>query len=117
MSEVKRVHYKINGTESPVIHLECRTSEEQAEARQLARASYPGESAWRDKAIVDLYEWMQASNNYSKTIQIWAAVYIRCGTCARGFAAWCEECEIGPEDDLPAWLEAAKKIVLEKRWI
>lgn len=77
----------------------------------------PDHTLWRAKAIVDLYEWMQASDDYNKTIQIWAAVYIRCGTCARGFSAWYESCEVGPEDDLSAWLEAAKNVVLEKRWI
>lgn len=77
----------------------------------------PDDTLWRAKAIVDLYEWMQASDDYSKTIKTWAAVYIKCGTCARGFSAWYENYEVGPEDDLPGWLEAAKNVVLKNRWI
>ena len=70
---------------------------------------------WRAKAIVDLYEWMQASKDYRKTVELWAAVYIRCGSCLRGWQDWCAENPIG--DDLPAWIEAATRIVTEKRWI
>jgi hypothetical protein len=90
---------------------------ERTERVEIKNPEAPDLTLWRAKAIVDLYEWMKASDDYNKTIQIWAAIYIQCGTCARGFSAWYEECEVGPEDDLPGWLEAAQKIVTEKHWI
>jgi hypothetical protein len=84
---------------------------------EFKRPEAPDLTLWRAKAIVDLHEWMQKSKDYRKTVDLWAAVYIKCGTCYRGFLAWYEEFDPGPEDDLPGWLEAAKRIVTEKRWI
>jgi hypothetical protein len=87
------------------------------EHNKIVRFEAPDLTLWRAKAIVDLYEWMQASNDYRKTVDLWAAVYIKCGTCHRGFLAWFDECEVGPKDDLLEWLKAAQEIVTEKRWI
>jgi hypothetical protein len=92
-----------------VVERNTRVKFKQPEATDL--------TLWRAKAIVDLHEWMKTSKDYRKTVDLWAAVYIRCGTCYRGFLAWYDECEVGPEEDLEAWLESATKIVTEKRWI
>ncbi len=73
--------------------------------------------AWREKAITQLREWLAVSKDHRKTIETWAAVYIKCGTCARGFAAWYEDFDPGPEDDLEAWIEAAIEVITRNRWI
>jgi len=70
---------------------------------------------WRAKALHDLREWMLAAQDRAKMIDLWAAVYIRCGACLRGWQEWVAENPIG--DDLPAWIDAATKVVTEKRWI
>jgi hypothetical protein len=77
----------------------------------------PSEDAekWRAKALTDLQDWMLASSQPSVTIETWAAVYIRCGRCLTEWRQWCEENPVG--NDLPGWLEAAQRIVTEKRWI
>ena len=107
MTEIKRVHYKINGTESPVIHLECRSPEEQAKARQLAKAAYPGESAWHAKALADLETFGSKAT--------WAEVYIRCGRCKREWDAWLAKNPV--TEPLDEWIAKAKSVVMEKRWI
>jgi hypothetical protein len=78
----------------------------------LARPDRPD---WRAKALADLREWMLASSQPSVTIETWAAVYIRCGRCLTEWREWRVENPIG--DDLPGWLELAKAIVIEKRWV
>jgi len=65
------------------------------------------DKTWTDRAMKDLAAFE------SKTT--WAEVYIRCGRCKREWNAWLAENPIG--NDLPGWLEAATKIVTEKRWI
>jgi predicted ATPase len=114
MTEIKRVHYKLNGTESPVIHLDCRTIEEAQEANRIATSNCADVEQWKDKAFADLREWMDASKDYRKTIETWAAVYIRCGRCLTEWREWCEANQVG---DITAWIDAASKVVTEKRWI
>ncbi len=72
---------------------------------------------WKQKSFSEIKMWLAESKDYRKTVETWVAVYIQCGTCYRGFLAWLDECEIGPEDDLPGWIESAVQIVTEKRWI
>jgi hypothetical protein len=70
---------------------------------------------WRKKAFSELSQWMLESKDYPQTADLWAAVYIQCGSCLRGWQDWCAANPIG--DDLPGWIEAATRIVTEKRWI
>jgi hypothetical protein len=70
---------------------------------------------WQESAIATLREWLASSKDHPKTADLWAAVYIQCGSCLRGWQDWCEGNPIG--DDLPGWIEAATRIVTEKRWI
>lgn len=72
---------------------------------------------WRAKALADLAEWMKISQDYSRTVKAWAAVYIQCGICADGFFAWYENCDMGPEDDLQIWLTEATKVVTDNHWV
>jgi hypothetical protein len=72
---------------------------------------------WKQKAFIELKEWLAESKDHAKTIDLWAAVYVRCGRCARGFRAWYESCEIGPEDDLESWIKAAIETIEKNRWI
>jgi hypothetical protein len=70
---------------------------------------------WTAKGLSDLREWMLASQNTAKTICTWQATYIQCGACLLAWQDWCAANPIG--DDLPGWIQAAQRIVTEKRWI
>lgn len=72
---------------------------------------------WRAKALAELAEWMQQSQDYDATIRTWAAVYIKCGICEQGFFGWYADCKPGTQDDLQAWLEQAAAAVTENHWV
>lgn len=82
---------------------------------KLEKPETPDLTWWRNQGIRHLQEWMQESSNYDKTIEIWEVCYVQCGSCLRSWREWKAENPIG--DDLPGWLEAAKNVVLKKRWI
>jgi hypothetical protein len=88
---------------------------ERTQRIKFEKPDAPDLTLWRAKAIVDLYEWMKSSKDYSQTADLWSAVYIQCGACLRGWQDWCADNPIG--DDLPGWIESATRIVTEKRWI
>jgi hypothetical protein len=67
---------------------------------------------WKADGIQKLREWMDKSKDYSKTIETWAAVYIRCGACYRGFQEWVKENPIAE-----GWTERAIETIEKNRWI
>ncbi len=69
---------------------------------------------WKADGIQKLRQWLAESKDHSKTIETWAAVYIRCGRCLTEWRAWCEA---NPITDLAAWIDAASEVVAAKRWI
>jgi hypothetical protein len=88
---------------------------ERTERVEIKRPEAPDLTWWRNQGIRHLQEWMEDSDNYDKTIEIWEVVYVQCGSCLKSWREWRVENPIG--DDLPGWLELAKAIVTEKRWI
>jgi hypothetical protein len=80
---------------------------ERTERVEIKRPEAPDQAAWREQAFEALETWRNKRS--------WAAVYIRCGSCFRDFSSWMESNEI--DQDSPEWVEAAKKIILEKNWI
>ena len=62
---------------------------------------------WREKALADLESFENKS--------IWAEVYIRCGRCKREWDAWLLENPVS--DLLDEWVEKARAVVTENRWV
>jgi hypothetical protein len=74
---------------------------------KFERPELPNQSEWRQQALEALVEW--------RNKQSWAAVYLNCGRCYRGFIEWLEaNPAVEPLDE---WLSKAKSIIAEKRWI
>lgn len=71
----------------------------------------------KEIAIEKLRCNLSISDDYTKVIKEWTGRYIHCSRCRRGFLAWYERYDPGPEDDLETWLQAAESIITEKRWI
>jgi len=69
-------------------------------------------SEWKRKAFNELKEWLAESKDHTKTIDLWAAVYIRCGSCARGFQDWVKD---NPYSE--GWTERAIETIEKNRWV
>jgi hypothetical protein len=67
---------------------------------------------WKAKAFTELRQWLTESKDHSKTIDLWAAVYIRCGACFRGFQEWVKA---NPYSE--GWTERAIETIEKNRWI
>ena len=67
---------------------------------------------WKEKAFSELKEWLAESKDHAKTVDLWAAVYIRCGACYRGFQGWLKENPISE-----GWTERAIETIEKNRWI
>jgi hypothetical protein len=70
-------------------------------------------ASWQAKAFTDLRIWLNASSDKQKTVEAWAAMYLSCGACYRGFMAWAAGCKAETVGWLPLAVEAIKK----HRWI
>ena len=113
MSEIRRVSYSLTGEGVPVIHHECRTVEETRQAFMLAMAMTIEQA--QEKMIAELASWLEVSANYQKTVDLWAAAYVRCGTCRNAWARWLADNPIG--DDWRSWIELARARIVENQWV
>ncbi len=113
MTEVRRVRYSLNGTEHPVVHLECRKIDNEIEVKRVGTCVERTNSAWQAKAFTELRNWLKVSSDKQKTVETWAATYLSCGACYRGFTAWAARCKAETLGWLPLAIEAIKK----NRWI
>jgi hypothetical protein len=72
--------------------------------KTVVKFEAPDRTDWRSQALAMLSEFTDK--------KAWAAAYLSCGRCYRGFIEWLEQNPVGE-----GWLEKAQKIILENRWI